>query len=619
MFAKINSYLCVMAKRIYLIIPVLLLAVSACKVADEPQIIPQPVSIVMLEKGGAAPAAPVPDNPEGYVLTVQDGQARVESAGDAGRFYAGQTLAQLKYQYGRRIPDLQIVDYPRFSYRGQHLDVSRHFFSKECVKKQLRMMASLKLNRLHWHLTDGVAWRLQIDAYPELTEGVEHYTREDVAEILQLADSLHITIIPEIEMFGHSEEVLEVLPGLMCDGASSSSELCIGNPATFEFLETVLSEVMELFPSETIHIGGDEANKEIWSGCSHCRVLMKKEGLKSADELQSWGMKKIESFINSRGRRMMGWDEIMDGGVAESAIVMSWRGEQAGWEAAAMGHDVVMTPSAYNYFDHFQDNPDKEPAGMGGFLPLEKVYGYDPAPEGLEGREHIIGCQACLWTELVETESHLEHMLYPRMFASAENAWTPQELKNYDNFRSRALKLLEKAGKEGYSHFDLAHEYGHREGYNDTLRHKAHGCSVTYETPYDTVKYAAGGDCALTDGLQGSWTYTTRWQGFDKSDVCITVDLGRTEPISEVSATFGQWGSAWVWLPADVTFEVSQDGSSFTTLATIGHDIAHDEVKAKFQTFKWEGSAEARYIKMRGRISEEGSQGWLFTDEIIVN
>ena len=599
----------------------LLAAVAAAcgTISSEPQIIPQPVSITMLEKGQAAPKAEVPENPEGYVLTILNHKAEIESAGEAGKFYAEQTLQQLQSQYGRRIPDMQIVDYPRFEYRGQHIDVSRHFFDKQCIKKQLRMMASLKLNRLHWHLTDGVAWRIQIDAYPELTQDVPHYTKEDIREVIEYAESLHITIIPEIEMFGHSREVLEAYPDLMCDGTERSNEFCIGNPKTFEFLETVLEEVMELFPSQTIHIGGDEANKDIWANCSHCQALMKKEGLKSADELQSWGMKKIESFINSKGRRMMGWDEIMDGGVAESAIVMSWRGEEAGFTAAAMGHNVVMTPSAYTYFDHFQDNPDKEPAGMGGFLPLETVYGYDPAPEGLPGRDNIIGYQGCLWTEMVATPEHLEYMLYPRLFAIAENAWTPQNLKEYTGFRARALNLLKKANKDGYNTFDLKNEYGHRKGYHDTLHHKAFGCPVKYDTPYDSGKYSAGGQSALTDGLTGSWTYNDRWQGFDKCDAVATIDLGSTQSISEVAASFGQWSTAWAWTPAEVTYEISEDGENFTELATIENTLDPKEEKAQFQTFSWNGSTEARYIKMRARISDEGSHGWLFVDEIVVN
>lgn len=402
---------------------------------------------------------------EGYTLAVGRDGVHVEAVTATGLFYAFQSLLQLAEEGPEEgswsLPYVDISDYPRFDYRGLHLDVSRHFRSKEFVMKQLDAMARYKLNRFHWHLTDGAGWRLEIKRYPQLTEqtayrpypnwkawwrggrkycrrdeaGAEggYYTQDDVREIVEHARKLHITVIPEIEMPGHSEEVLAVFPQLSCSGKPyQNGELCIGNEETFTFLENVLLEVMELFPSEYIHIGGDEAAKSSWEKCPKCQNRIRKEGLKDEKELQSYLIHRVEKFLNSHGRKLIGWDEILEGGLAPSATVMSWRGEQGGITAAKAGHDVVMTPGEFCYLDAYQDAPVSQPEAIGGYLTLEKVYSYNPVPAELssEQRRFIKGVQANVWTEYIPTAEHAEYMIYPRLLALAEVAWTEPERKD---------------------------------------------------------------------------------------------------------------------------------------------------------------------------------------------
>lgn len=588
----------------------------------------------------------LPASEEGYSLTIRPEGITIRSHGEAGLFYGLQTLLQLCRQYGDEIPARGIVDAPRFAYRGLHLDVSRHFFDKEFVKKQLRMMASLKLNRLHWHLTDGAGWRIAIDRYPLLTEvaawrcGVTwqewqaggrcycrsgepgayggFYTKDDIREVVAYAGSLHITVIPEIEMPGHSEEVLAVYPELSCSGGpSGSGEFCIGNDATFEFLENVLTEVMALFPSEYIHIGGDEASKTAWANCPKCRRRMTREGLETPDELQRYAVHRIERFLGAHGRKLIGWDEILDGGLTPGAAVMSWRGEEGGRQAAASGHPVVMTPNNYCYFDSYQDNPVREPLAMSGYLPLSKVYAFDPAPPDMPGREWVAGLQANLWTEYISTPRQAEYMLYPRLFALAEVAWSAPESKCYADFRRRALLCNDAARKEGYSAFDLASEYGERSEASMRVEHLAVGCPVAYATPWHP-NYPAEGAATLTDGLRGPWSYGSRWQGFLESDVDVTVYLGAVKPIHSVTADFIQWYSAWVWLPAKVSIEVSDDGAAFRQLAVVENDYPQEEHHPEYRAFGWQGTDSARYVRYRA-FTNGRPGGWLFTDEIIIN
>jgi hexosaminidase len=385
---------------------------------------------------------------EGYVLTVSRNSIIIEGGSGAGLFYGMQTLLQVlppeifaskALQPGNswKVPCISIQDHPRFPYRGMHLDVSRHFFPKEFILKYIDLIASFKMNTFHWHLTDDNGWRIEIKKYPKLMQTaawhVDHedlpwgerpaqkasdratyggyYTQDEIREIVEYARKRYVTIIPEIEMPAHSLEVLAAYPQLSCTGGPftvppgtywpNSDILCAGNDSTFTFLEDVLTEVFDLFPSKYIHIGGDEAAKTRWKECPKCQARIKSEGLKDENELQSYFIKRIEKFIISKGRKLIGWDEILEGGLAPEAIVMSWRGLEGGIAAARQGHDVIMTPGNFCYFDHYQANPKTEPKAIGGYTTLKKVYSYEPVPSELtkEQSKYILGAQGNVWTE----------------------------------------------------------------------------------------------------------------------------------------------------------------------------------------------------------------------------
>ncbi|AQX05763.1 beta-N-acetylhexosaminidase [Elizabethkingia meningoseptica] len=409
-------------------------------------------------------------NPGAYKLKIDKKGILIQASDVSGAINGIHTLIQLGLlqEDSSRLTYSVIEDKPRFSYRGLHLDVSRHFFPLSFVKKYIDLMALYKFNNFHWHLTDGAGWRLQIKKYPELTnkaawrthtvwkdwwqngrqyieEGKPnasggYYTQEEAKELVKYAADRGINVIPEIEMPGHSEEVLAVYPELSCSGKPyTQSEFCIGNPKTFEFLQGVIDEVLEIFPSKYIHIGGDEADKNHWKNCPKDQALMKKEGLKSVDELQSFAIRKMDKYLQSRGRILVGWDEILDGGLTPGAVVMSWRGESGGIKAANAGHDVIMTPGEFLYFDSYQTDPRTQPEAIGGFLPLEKVYSYNPVPSELnkENEKHVLGAQANLWAEYIPTTNHVEYMVFPRALALAEVNWTPKENKNVDDFKKR--------------------------------------------------------------------------------------------------------------------------------------------------------------------------------------
>ena len=428
-------------------------------------------------------------NPEGYQLDVTPGGIDLRAGSPDGLFYGMQTLRQL--YAGGEVPCVSIRDNPRFGYRGLHLDVSRHFFSKEEVMKLLDVMSFYKLNTLHMHLTDAGGWRIEIDKYPKLTsetafrtesdwrkwwdgrdrkylpEGTPgayggYYTKEDIREIVKHAASKHINIIPEIEFPGHSEEVLMAYPELSCSGKPyQNGDFCIGNEKSFTFMEDVLAEVIDLFPSEYIHVGGDEAGKSAWKKCPKCQALMKEKGMKNVDELQSYMIHRAEEFLNSKDRKLIGWDEILEGGLAPEATVMSWRGEDGGIKSARMGHDVVMTPGNYMYLDFYQADPKTQPYAIGGYTPIKKVYSYDPVPaDSLTAEEcrHILGVQANTWTEYIQTPEHLEYMMFPRALAVAEIGWTPQELRTWEDFKLRMNAHISKLQGMGIRTFTLSDE-----------------------------------------------------------------------------------------------------------------------------------------------------------------
>ncbi len=594
------------------------------------------------------PSTRVYTSDEAYTLEITPRRIIASARTTTGLFYAVQSLLQLTDD--GRITELacrRIEDTPRFTYRGFMMDVSRHFRSVEFVKRQIDAMALFKLNRFHWHLTDGAGWRIEIKRYPRLTEFAawrpyktwqewgeadKHYceaddpraqggfyTQEEIREVVEYARRRHITVLPEIEMPGHSEEVTATYPELGCSGEPYKDyDLCPGNEKTFEFLENVLTEVMELFPSEYIHIGGDEAGKGAWHHCPKCQARMQAEGLKSVDELQSYLIRRIEAFLNSHGRHLVGWDEILDGGLAPNATVMSWRGTEGGRQALAAGHRAIFTPGSHCYIDYSQDAPFTQPLSIGGYLPLSKVYSFEPA-EGLTAAEEalLLGVQANLWAEWIPTDNHYEYMMWPRLMALAEVAWSRPESKDYDTFRPRALAATEQLRRRGYHPFDLATEYGERPESLQPKCHKAVGCKVTYTTPW-SPKYEAAGATTLTDGLLGGWTYgDKRWQGFLDSDVDFTVDLGAVTPIHYIGTTFMQAAGPYVWVPREVAFYTSNDGEHFTLVERVHNDISPKNLDLFFKTFATTGSLEARYVRCVAR-SGGIAGGWIFLDEIVV-
>jgi hexosaminidase len=423
---------------------------------------------------------------ESYTLTVAPGAVTVTAPRMSGRFYALLTLQQLVESARNAnaaaptIRSVTIADAPRFAYRGLHLDVGRHFQPVEFVKRYIDLMARYKLNTFHWHLTEDQGWRIEIKKYPRLTEvggcrdetmvernfepyrgdGVRHcgsYTQDEIREVVAYAAARNVTVVPEIEMPGHSVAALTAYPELGCTPGpfkvmttwGVSEDIFCPSERTFEFLQDVLTEVIALFPSKMIHIGGDEAPKTRWKASPLAQDIIKREGLKDEHELQSWFIKRIDRWLAERGRRLVGWDEILEGGLAPGATVMSWRGVSGGIDAAKLGRDVIMSPNSHLYFDYYQGDPRFEPLANGGLITLEQVYGYEPIPEGLNATEaqHILGAQGNLWSEYLKTPAALEFMAYPRAIALAEVTWSPARARDWRSFERRlpaALRSLDR-------------------------------------------------------------------------------------------------------------------------------------------------------------------------------
>lgn len=661
-----------------------------------------------------------------YFLDVSKHKIKIKSASDAGVFYGMQTLRQLlspvKYFYKPVVQCMEVMDYPQFAWRGLMLDVSRHFFPKDSVKKILDIMAMHKMNKFHWHLVDGIGWRIQIDKYPLLTErgawrvvepGVADwnqyetcdkksdsrecyggfYTKDDIREIVQYAAERYIEVIPEIEMPGHSQAALQCYPEFQCVGAHNSGVYCAGNDKTFRFLQDVLYEVMDLFPSKYIHIGGDEVNKSTWLKCSLCRKRMKNLKIKTGEELQSYFITRIEKFIHDNGKKLIGWDEILEGGLPSRATVMSWRGTKGGIEAANTGHDVIMTPGNPCYFDHLQGMNVNEPEAWGGYNPLLKVYDFYPIPSVIDAdrKHHILGAQANLWTEKVATLHHAEYMILPRLAALAEVDWTLPENKNRNDFINRIDVMLDRYKELGYNYAEsaftpsaqvtydknkqtfvltLSNEIGlydiryTLDGTEPTIESPLYNkpvvfnqpidlcakcfrkgkptgfplkkqystkisdkCSIKYKYPYSR-SYSGGGDRALCDNkfavLRGD---DSHWQGFEKNNFDITIDLGETEKLSQVAINFFQHISATsVMFPQRVTIMISENGKDFTTVVDEQYEIDRTQspmIRKVVANLKKQ-KVEYIYIiaKNMGTLPDwhprKNGNAWVFVDEIML-
>lgn len=649
----------------------LLLCAAACicaKAQTGPDVlIPKPVSYTV-SAGSAPVGAPVkeiigsrkfgsaikdlPDfaKKEAYRLTIGPKNIKIEAEGLTGAFRARKTLEYLRAFAGEEgsLQCCQILDYPRFAHRGLMFDLSRHFYGKEFIFKELDLMALLKMNVLHLHLTDDAGWRLQIDGYPLLASraawrpqplwadwdeqghnyAVEgepnafggYLTKEEAREIVAYAAERHITVIPEIELPGHSLEVLRAYPELACtkDGEPVfTSDLCPGNDLVIKMFQDILDEVMEIFPSEFIHIGGDEAGMGSWRECPRCQARMHEHNLADTDALQSWLIRQFDSYLASKGRRLLGWDEIMQGGLAPGAAVMSWRGTEQGIEAAAAGHDVIMSPTSFCYINRNQDSPLENGEFVGGYLPIAGVYAYDPA-QGFSDTKHLLGLQGNLWAEHIPTVENLEYKAFPRAFALAEVGWTPQEQRDFEEFRPRAVSLVKYISSIGYSPFNLENEQGDRPESKVVLQHLASGAKVTYNIPW-SPKYPAQGQESLTNGIQGGWTYVEdSWQGFE-SDMDVTIDLGQIKTVNFIGAHFLANLGDWVGLPQRVEISISTDGKDFVQLPPV---ICQVIAPARGSCYLLLGSfldnASVKVIRFKAMRTGRLHEDWIFTDEIIV-
>lgn len=587
-------------------------------------------------------------SPEAYMLEISPDTLLVRVAGADACVRAVATLDQLAATSDAgTLPCCSVSDYPAYAWRGAMIDVSRHFFPMSFLRRQVDLLARYKMNRLHLHLTDAAGWRMEIKGYPRLTElaawrtdslwktwwngdrrYVEegtpgayggYYTQDELRGLVDYAARRGITIIPEIEMPAHSEEVLTAYPHLSCTHEPyKQADFCPGNDSVYTFLADVLTQVMDVFPSTYIHVGGDEAAKASWPTCNLCQARMQSEGIDSIEGLQTYLMRRVGTFLRSHGRRLLGWDEIIDGGLGEGTAVMVWRDPKGGARAADLGYDVVMAPGAYCYLDFYQDAPDTQPEAIGGYTTLEKVYSFVPdAGMTPSQRARLMGVQGNLWTEYVPSTSHVEYMLYPRLLALAEIGWHGNDRQEYPAFRERALAQTRRLRAEGVAAFDLEHEAGDRPERSWPFEHRAVGAQVTYHHPYSPY-YSGGGDSTLVDGKCGGWNYSDgRWLGFIGGDMPLnlTIDLGSVQTIGSISTDFYQNGGAWIWYPSSFTISLSDDGEHFRTVYT--HGVPVDKgAKSATEWWEWTGNERARYIRLQGQCSEAG--GWIFVDEIVV-
>ena len=643
------------------------------------------------------------ENPEAYQLKVNSDGIVISAPSEAGVFYGIQTLrksvsaapdSQVEF------PAVEIVDKPRFGYRGMMLDVGRHFFSMDELKTYIDMLALHNINRFHWHLSEDQGWRIEIKKYPKLTEiGSQRketvigrnsgkydgkpyggfYTQEQAKEIVQYAADRYITVIPEIDLPGHMQAALAAYPELGCTGGPyevwtqwgvSDNVLCAGNDQTIQFIKDVLAEIIQIFPSEYIHVGGDECPKVKWETCPKCQARIKALGLKSdkqhtkEERLQSYVIHEAEEFLNANGRQMIGWDETLEGGLAPNATVMSWRGEGGGIEAAKQKHDVVMTPNTYLYFDYYQTKDvDDEPLAIGGYLPMERVYSYEPMPKSLtpEEQKYIIGVQANLWTEYIPDFKQVQYMVLPRMAALCESQWCAPEKKNYDEFLSRIIPLVNIYKQKGWTYathiFDVMLELkpNTEKGTLDAVARTIDNAPIHYtldgsepgassqlyngvvqidkpcilrtvavrpegnsRMTTDTIffskssmkpitllqpinkQYEFTGATVLVDGMTGNHNYKTgRWIAFYKNDLEAVIDLKEpTEISSLVLHTCVEKGD-WVFDARAIKVFVSDDNKTFKEVASETYPAMKETDPNKIYTHELKFTpVKARYVKV---------------------
>ena len=650
---------------------------------------------------------------EGYHLFVMPNEIQIIALTDTGVFYALQTLRQLMpVDFGQKkrrdinsieIPCIRISDKPRFAWRGMNLDCCRHFMDVDFILRYIELLAYHKMNVLHWHLTEDQGWRIEIKKYPELTRVGAwrkeddgsiyggYYTQKDIRLVLAHAAERYITVVPEIEMPGHALAALASYPQLSCTGGPFEVEkrwgvfndiYCAGNDSVFIFLHDVLTEVMDLFPSKYIHIGGDEAPKVRWEACPKCQARMKAENVKSEEELQGYFNRRIEKFLNAHGRQLIGWDEILEGGLSPGSTVQSWRGIEGGIEAAMQGHDAIMSPTSHCYFDYSTTNTN-----------LEKVYSFEPIPEDLPvyKRHHIIGAECCMWTEVAPQEV-IDSRVFPRLCALCEVMWSYPAGRSFKEFHGRLqthYKRLDAMDVQyGYERdpiklttlFDKTKnefiafvEHGQpgltmyytidgtepdtnsaqyrepvilkttaeirvaaiRVGSGKTAvesrkvcRHKALGKEYTITFPY-SKKYVAGGDSNMTDGLRGTYSYRDNlFQGYEGVDFEAIVNLGKKTKISKVCVGTLQSTGAWIYHPLKLEVFVSADAEKWKKVGEVRNTIPQTDSGTSVQDltvcFK---DQKAKFVKVYCSAMHQnpdwhpgaGGKTWLFIDEIIVD
>lgn len=642
-------------------------------------------------------------NPEGYRLLVSENGIEIAGGSNAGIFYGIQTLRKSLPAEATgmtiELPAASINDYPRFKYRGMHLDVSRHFLPVDSVKAFIDIQALHNLNTLHWHLTDDQGWRIEIKKYPELTQigskrketvigrnsgkydGKPYdgfYTQDEIRDIIAYAQKQFITIIPEIDLPGHQQAALATYPELGCTGGPyevwtqwgvSDDVICAGNEKSMQFLEDVLAEVIDLFPSEYIHIGGDECPKVRWEKCPKCQARIKAEGIKAdkkhskEEYLQSYVISRMEKFVESKGRKIIGWDEILEGGLAPNATVMSWRGVEGGIEAAKQNHDVIMTPNSFLYFDYYQStDTENDPLAIGGYLPLEKVYSFEPTADIPDDKQkHIIGVQANMWSEYLPTFSQVQYMLMPRIAALAEVQWTEPAKKDYQTFLPRLVRMTALYDHLGYNYgkhiFDVQASFTPNtengqiilalstmadgdifytlDGSEPTATSNKYEAPVAITSDADvkavvirpngsksrifsekisynkatakpvTLKeepsrgYIFNGAQVLTDGLVGNDNYKTgRWLGFQGKDMDATIDLLKPTEFSKVSFNTNVVMGDWIMDATGVTVKVSDDGKTFREVSSETFPQPENSYKSYL------GSHEIKFAPVTARYVE---------------